>query len=59
MFPESVTEDLKQNEEFLRRLHRMLFEFEVVEGKLTCPECSRVYPISNGIVNITMFDGEL
>lgn len=59
MFPEVLTDELKQNDDFLKRLHRMLFEFEVIEGKLTCPECSRVYPIKNGIVNINMFDGEL
>lgn len=59
MFPEYFSEELSQNEDFLRRLHRLLFEFEVIEGKLTCPECTRVYPISNGIVNIKMFDPEV
>lgn len=58
MFPETLTDELLQNDDFLRRLHRLLVEFEVVEGKMTCPECTRVYPISNGIVNIKMFDAE-
>jgi multifunctional methyltransferase subunit TRM112 len=59
MFPEALTDDLKQSDDFLRRLHRLLFEFEVIEGKLTCPQCTRVYPITNGIVNIKMFDQEV
>ena len=53
-----LTDEMKANEDFLKRLHRMLFEFEVIEGKLSCPVCTRIYPITNGIPNIMLFDEE-
>jgi uncharacterized protein YbaR (Trm112 family) len=58
-FPPALTDELKADPLFLERLHRMLVEFEVIEGKLVCPLCQRVYPIVDGIPNIKMFHSEV
>lgn len=57
--PQTLTEEHLANEQFLQRLHRLLFEFEVLEGKLVCTNCKRVYPIINGIPNLNLFDAEI
>merc|ERR1712159_689543 len=35
--PEQVPEDFATNEEFLKGLHHVLLEVQVIEGTLTCP----------------------
>ena len=44
-----ITEELVQDEEFLRKLHHALFEVHVVEGFLICPESGRRFPIKDGM----------
>jgi multifunctional methyltransferase subunit TRM112 len=50
---------MKADETFLRRMHRILFEFDIVKGKLVCEDCGRVYPIVDGIPNLIMDDEEI
>merc|ERR1711928_150048 len=46
--PESVPVKL------LKQLHHVLFEIEVMEGVLVCPESGREYPITRGIPNMLL-----
>jgi multifunctional methyltransferase subunit TRM112 len=52
------TESLN-DEEFLKRLHIVLLEVEIIEGELICPETGRKFPISNGIPNMLVNDDEV
>mmetsp|Transcript_43441 Transcript_43441/g.100067 ORF Transcript_43441/g.100067 Transcript_43441/m.100067 type:complete len:144 (-) Transcript_43441:94-525(-) len=57
--PSELTEELKQDETFLQRLHTLLFDIRLVEGKLVCPESGREYPVENGIPNFLLNDDEV
>lgn len=50
--PDSITTEDRQNSELLQRIFNILFNIDVHSGSLTCQECSRVYPIENGIPNL-------
>ena len=58
-FPDFVTEELKADQDFLKRLHRILFEFDIIKGKLVCADCGRIYPIVDGIPNLIMDEDEI
>lgn len=47
------------DEEFLKRLHHVLFEVDVVEGELECPETGRKFPIKDGIPNMLLNEDEV
>ncbi|XP_071961920.1 multifunctional methyltransferase subunit TRM112-like protein [Antedon mediterranea] len=51
--PEPIAE-FESNEEFLKEVHRVLLEIELVEGNLVCPESGRKFPVSNGIPNMLL-----
>ncbi|KAL0948057.1 hypothetical protein HGRIS_010680 [Hohenbuehelia grisea] len=51
--PEMVDDD------FLKSLHHVLLELHIEEGSMTCPNCSHVYPISNGIPNMLLAEHEI
>lgn len=57
--PETVTESLQQDEEFLKLMHKVLLEYEVEEGELICPETGRKFPISKGIPNMLLQETEI
>ena len=44
---------------FLRRLHYLLLELDVLEGRLECPETGRAFPITNGIPNMLVNEDEV
>ncbi|THD23107.1 Multifunctional methyltransferase subunit TRM112 [Fasciola hepatica] len=56
--PEEIPSNYSENEDFLRLAHRALLELDVVEGVLVCPETGREFPISNGIPNMLVNEGE-
>jgi len=49
---EVLPDKIETNDESLRKLHRILFEYEIHEGQLICPVTNRKYPISKGIANM-------
>uniref|UniRef100_A0A7N8WPS3 Multifunctional methyltransferase subunit TRM112-like protein n=1 Tax=Mastacembelus armatus TaxID=205130 RepID=A0A7N8WPS3_9TELE len=51
--------DYDKNEEFLKKVHRVLLEVEVIEGCLKCPESGREFPISRGIPNMLLNEDEV
>ncbi|XP_018861060.1 multifunctional methyltransferase subunit TRM112-like protein [Parus major] len=46
------------DEEFLRRVHHVLLEVEVLEGSLQCPDSGRRFPISKGVPNLLLSEDE-
>ncbi|XP_063997348.1 multifunctional methyltransferase subunit TRM112-like protein [Pogoniulus pusillus] len=46
------------DEDFLRRLHHLLLEVEVLEGSLQCPASGRRFPIARGIPNMLLSEEE-
>ncbi|KPP68763.1 TRM112-like protein-like [Scleropages formosus] len=56
--PTELLPDYENNEEFLRKVHRVLLEVEVLEGSLRCPESGREFPISRGIPNMLLNEDE-
>jgi len=58
-FPEALTEALAQDEEFLKALHKTLFDVHVLEGSLVCPETGRRFAITRGVADMMMTDEEL
>jgi len=47
------------SEETLKLFHHILFEVEVMEGYLVCPESGRQFPISKGIPNMLLTEAEV
>ncbi|XP_006883697.1 PREDICTED: tRNA methyltransferase 112 homolog [Elephantulus edwardii] len=56
--PKGPTEGYEHDEAFLRKMHHMLLEVDVLEGTLQCPESGRLFPISRGIPNMLLNDEE-
>ncbi|KAM8909886.1 multifunctional methyltransferase subunit TRM112-like protein [Spinachia spinachia] len=57
--PGEPVPEYENNEEFLKKVHRVLLEVEVIEGFLQCPESGREFPISRGIPNMLLNDDEV
>ncbi|XP_011500048.1 PREDICTED: multifunctional methyltransferase subunit TRM112-like protein [Ceratosolen solmsi marchali] len=56
--PSEKPEDYQTNEEFLKKLHHALFEIEIINGNLLCPETGRKFPINDGIPNMLLNEDE-
>ncbi|KAI3351665.1 hypothetical protein L3Q82_020499, partial [Scortum barcoo] len=56
--PAELIPDYEKDEDFLKRVHRVLLEVEVIEGCLQCPESGRQFPISRGIPNMLLNEDE-
>src|SRR5690242_18800282 len=52
--PAELTEQLFDDEEFLKLAHRVLMDIHVKEGNLVCPESGRKFPIKEGIPNMLL-----
>ena len=57
--PDAVSEEMLEDEKFLRVLHHVLFEIVVTEGQLVCPESGRKFPINKGIPNMLLDEDEV
>lgn len=42
--PKEPTEGYEHDETFLRKMHHVLLEVDVLEGTLQCPESGRLFP---------------
>ncbi|KAF4027105.1 hypothetical protein G4228_018793 [Cervus hanglu yarkandensis] len=56
--PKELIQGYEHNEEFLRKMHHVLLEVEVLEGTLQCPELGHLLPISRGIPNMLLSNEE-
>lgn len=54
-----MSETTQQDEDFLKKMHTVLLEYEVEEGELVCPETGRKFPISKGIPNMLLQETEV
>lgn len=57
--PETMSETVQQDDDFLKTMHKVLLEYEVEEGELICPETGRKFPISKGIPNMLLQETEV
>ncbi|XP_003970255.2 multifunctional methyltransferase subunit TRM112-like protein [Takifugu rubripes] len=57
--PEQLVADYGTDEAFLKKVHRILLEVEVMEGSLKCPESGREFPITRGIPNMLLNEDEV
>lgn len=57
--PNEMITDFDNNEEFLRKIHHVLLEVEVITGELVCPETGRKFPITKGIPNMLLNEAEV
>ncbi|ODN00446.1 hypothetical protein Ocin01_06209 [Orchesella cincta] len=57
--PQSLADDYEKNEDFLRKAHHALFEIEVINGEMICPETGRKFPIKDGIPNMLVNEDEV
>ncbi|XP_008565632.1 PREDICTED: tRNA methyltransferase 112 homolog [Galeopterus variegatus] len=56
--PKEPIEGYERDEKFLRNMHHVLLEVDVLEGTLQCPASGRLFPISRGIPNMLLSDEE-
>ncbi len=52
-------EDYAEDQDFLKRVHHVLLEVEVINGELVCPETGRAFPVSDGIPNMLLNEDEV
>ena len=57
--PAELNSEFLDNEELLRHVHNILFQFHVVKGQLVCEMCKRVYKIEAGIPNMLLDESEV
>ena len=57
--PAQVVENYEVNTEFLKKLHHVLMEIEIINGDLLCPESGRKFPINDGIPNMLLNEDEV
>jgi multifunctional methyltransferase subunit TRM112 len=50
---------MTNEENFLKELHHILVRRQIIEGEMSCPNCSRVYEIKNGIANMLLLEDEI
>ncbi len=56
--PPTLTEELANDDAFLRALYHVLMNVHLVRGMLTCPDTGREFPVTDGIVDFTMEEDE-
>ncbi|XP_028150745.1 multifunctional methyltransferase subunit TRM112-like protein [Diabrotica virgifera virgifera] len=57
--PEQIIENFKDDEDFLKKVHKVLLEVDIVSGEMICPETGRKFPINNGIPNMLLNEDEI
>lgn len=57
--PSELMENYENNNEFLKKAHRVLLEVDVISGDLVCPETGRKFPISEGVPNMLLKEDEV
>ncbi len=52
--PAELNETLRGDDAFLRALHHVLFDVQVLEGSLRCAESGQVFQIAEGIADMML-----
>uniref|UniRef100_A0A673UXS2 Multifunctional methyltransferase subunit TRM112-like protein n=1 Tax=Suricata suricatta TaxID=37032 RepID=A0A673UXS2_SURSU len=56
--PKEQIEGYEHDEKFLKKMHHVLLEVDVLKGTLQCPESGRLFPISRGIPSMLLSNEE-
>ncbi|KAJ0402406.1 hypothetical protein P43SY_004115 [Pythium insidiosum] len=59
ILPDTLPQDLANEEELLKQIHRVILDTNIVEGELVCNNCARSYPVSNAVPNMMLEDDEI
>ncbi|GAB9465769.1 hypothetical protein Gpo141_00003162 [Globisporangium polare] len=59
ILPDTIPEDLTNEDELLKLIHRVIFDTNIVEGELVCNNCARSYPITHAVPNMLLEDDEM
>jgi len=51
--------EFAENEDFLKKMHELLLQTQIIEGSLQCRGCKREYGIKNGIPNMLLNEDEV
>ena len=54
-----ITEEMRSDDNLLRKVHHLLFEVHLIDGHLVCPESSRKFPVKDGIPNMLLHEDEV
>ncbi|VEN41080.1 unnamed protein product [Callosobruchus maculatus] len=57
--PKEVIDNYENDQDFLKKVHHILLEVDVIDGELVCPETGRKFPINNGIPNMLLNEDEV
>ncbi|XP_023241506.1 multifunctional methyltransferase subunit TRM112-like protein isoform X1 [Centruroides sculpturatus] len=57
--PKVLVPNYEADENFLRKVHHILLEVDVISGDLLCPETGRKFPITDGIPNMLLNEDEV
>ncbi|PSC74830.1 multifunctional methyltransferase subunit TRM112 At1g22270 [Micractinium conductrix] len=56
--PAEATEEMLEDDAFMKKFHHALLEVHLQEGALVCPETGRKFPVSAGIPNLLLTEDE-
>eukprot|EP00543_Licmophora_paradoxa_P001921 CAMPEP_0202454910 /NCGR_PEP_ID=MMETSP1360-20130828/12549_1 /ASSEMBLY_ACC=CAM_ASM_000848 /TAXON_ID=515479 /ORGANISM="Licmophora paradoxa, Strain CCMP2313" /LENGTH=132 /DNA_ID=CAMNT_0049074345 /DNA_START=658 /DNA_END=1056 /DNA_ORIENTATION=- len=56
--PPVLTEEMSDDEQFLRALYHVLMNVRLIKGVLTCPLTGREFPVTDGIPNFMLEEEE-
>ena len=56
---DEVTDEMRADEGFQRKVHHALLDIHVMEGALICPESGRSFPVTGGIPNMLLHEDEV
>lgn len=57
--PDSLPNNVEENDNAMKALHKLLMEVEIVSGTIKCEKCQREYPIVDKIANFVLNDEEI
>lgn len=57
--PKDLVDNYDQNTDFLKKVHHILLEVDIINGELVCPETGRKFPINDGIPNMLLNEDEV
>ena len=58
LLPPVLTDDMANNDDFLKALYSILMNVQLVQGMLTCPVTGREFPVTDGIPNMILDEDE-
>ena len=57
--PSDLAENYENDQDFLKKVHHVLMEIDIINGDLVCPETGRKFPVSDGIPNMLLNEDEV